>query len=265
MNTLAHAEMRNYSLCPNVQTMYFSDPTVSRGIVMNYDPVRKYFVFLRCGESDTQRATARTQQLKCHVYRQGHESALCRDEITQSRVSRVISDVVDAGVSSLISGGLSNLSKVRRIINTARELSITPQCLGTSMMKAMALGVNSGAITETFYQAATEIGPLTGITRFATRNPAAKANYIFSQLDAILSPTSRTVPDSRERRVDLAGPSYMTAVRNITDTDKLVLDTAEHQSLCSYMKNLGNEPVAPAEDEQARAISSQKNGLIPLD
>lgn len=87
--------------------------------------------------------------------------------------------MIDAGVSTAIYGPMSNLSKVRRIIDTARQLSITPQCLGTSMMKAMVLGVNSSAITETFYQAATEIGPLTGLTRFATRNPVAKESYIF--------------------------------------------------------------------------------------
>ncbi len=257
------AKTQPYSLCPNIQSVHYSDPSRNRSIVMNYDPVRKYFVFLRCGASDTARATARTQQNKCHIYREGHEGALCRDEITQSRVSRVISDVIDAGVSTAIYGPMSNLSKVRRIIDTARQLSITPQCLGTSMMKAMVLGVNSSAITETFYQAATEIGPLTGLTRFATRNPVAKESYIFSQLDSIISPTSRTTNDSDERAVNLRGPSYMTALRNNTDTDRLVLDTAEHRSLCTYMRNLGNEPGTPTEEEvPARAVSSQPSALI---
>ncbi len=261
----ALAETRAYSLCPNIQSVHYSDPKKNRSIVMNYDPVRKYFVFLRCGESDTARTTSRVQENKCHIYRQGHEGALCRDEITQSRVSRVISDVVDAGVSTAIYGPMSNLSKVRRIISTARQLSITPQCLGTSMMKAMALGVNSSAITDTFYQASTEIGPMTGLTRFATRNPTAKASYVFSQVNSIISPGSGSKGSDDERRVNLTGPSYMTAQRNNTDTDRLVLDTAEHHSLCTYMKNLGNEPVAPTEDAQARAVSSQRNGLITLD
>ncbi len=258
------AETRAYSLCPNIQSVHYSDPTKNRSIVMNYDPVRKYFVFLRCGESDTARTTARVQENKCHIYKQGHESVLCRDEITQSRVSRVISDVVDAGVSTAIYGPMSNLSKIRSIIDTARQLSITPQCLGTSMMKAMVLGVNSSAITDTFYQAATEIGPMTGLTRFATRNPEAKASYVFSQVDSIISPGSRTMSNGDERGVNLTGPSYMTAQRNNTDTDRLVLDTAEHRSLCTYMKHLGNEPVAPTEEAQSRAVSSQKNGLIDL-
>ena len=262
----ALAETRAYSLCPNIQSVLYSDPTRNRSIVMNYDPVKKYFVFLRCGESDTARTTSRTQENKCHIYQQGHESALCRSEITQSRVSRVIADVVDAGVSTAIYGPMSNLSKVRRIIDTARQLRVTPQCLGTSMMKAMVLGVNSSAITDTFYQAATEIGPMTGLTRFATRNPAAKASYVFSQLDSIIAPGSRAIGAGNERGVNLTGPSYMTAQRNNTDVDRLVLDTAEHRSLCTYMKHLGNEPGTPVEEEaQSRAVSSEKDGIIILD
>jgi hypothetical protein len=261
----ALAETKAYSLCPNIQSVHYSDPKRNRSIVMNYDPVRKYFVFLRCGGSDTARVTSRVQENKCHIYRQGHEGALCRDEIIHSRVSRVIADVVDAGVSTAVYGPMSNLAKVRRVISTARQLRVTPQCLGTSMMKAMVLGVNSSAITDTFYQAATEIGPMTGLMRFSTRNPAAKASYVFSQLDSIIAPGARSFGASNGRGVNLTGPVYMTAQRNNKGVDKLVLDTAEHQSLCTYMKNLGNEPGAPTEEAQSRAISSEKDGLINLD
>jgi hypothetical protein len=264
-HTHAFAESRSYSLCPNVQSYYYSDPSRNRSIVMNYDAAKKQFVFLRCGDSNSARLTARTKTLSCHIYRTGSESELCREEIKESRVSRVISDVIDAGVSTAVSGGLSTISKVRRVINSARKLSVTPQCLGTSMMKAMVQGVNSAAITDTFYKAATEIGPLTGLTRFATRNPKAKATYVFSQLDSILSPAPQKSSDGSSRRMSLSGPSYMTAQKSKNGVDGLVLDTAEQRSLCNYMKNLGNEPGAPAEDVgPSRAISSEPNGLIDL-
>jgi hypothetical protein len=133
------------------------------------------------------------------------------------------------------------------------------------MMKAMVLGVNTSAITDTFYQAATEIGPMTGLARFATRNRGSKASYMFSQLDNILSTGSSSVGNAKERGVNLRGPSYMTAQRNNKGLDRLVLDTAEHRSLCTYMKNLGNESTAPTEEPQSRAISSEKDGLIILD
>lgn len=245
------AGMRHYNLCPNLQSFYFSDPLRNRAIIINYDPARRKFIFMRCGESDSTSPSRRTQNLGCHITREVTEDQMCQQEKVESRVARVIAEVIDAGTSAAISGGLSNLSKINRTIRTLRDLNLTPQCSGTSLMKAMVTNTNTYAQTEAYYQSQTELGPMTGLTRFSTRSRTRRENYIYTQLDALAAPGVRDT-ENNQRRVALRGPQYFTAQRNNQLDDQLVLDSPGHAAFCRHVTGT-TEPDAP---EEASPVSS---------
>lgn len=257
-----HAEMKSYSLCPGFQSLYFTDSVKSRGLVINYNAAQKRYVFLRCGDSDTLKPSFwKTQQLPCHVIRDATEEQLCQHEGKVSRVSRVIGDVIDAGVSTVTSGGMSTISKVKRVVNTVRGLTMKPKCLGTSLITAMATGTNSSQKMKAYYDSQVEIGPLAGLTRFSTRKPAAQTNYIYSQLDAMLSPGNRATGADGDRRLKLSGPVYMTALRNRRGTNHLQLDTPNHQQFCQF---LSNEPPAKPAPEDEESLDPESTNAVSI-
>lgn len=247
----AVAGMRHYNLCPNLQSFYFSDPLRSRAIIINYDPARRKFIFMRCGENDQAGLSRRVQNLNCHITREVTEDQMCQQEKVESRVARVIAEVIDAGTSAAISGGLSNLSKINRTIRTLRDLNLTPQCSGTSLMKAMVTNTNTYAQTEAYYQTQTELGPMTGLTRFSTRSRVRRENYIYAQLDSLAAPGTRQTGND-QRRVSLNGPQYFTAQRNNQREDQLVLDSPGHAAFCRHVSGTPE----PEAEEDTTPVSS---------
>lgn len=260
----SEAEMKNYSLCPGYQSLYFTDSVKSRGLVINYNAAQKRYVFLRCGDSDTLRPSFwKTQKLNCHVIRDATEEQLCTHEGKVSRVSRLIGDVVDAGVSAVTSGGMSTISKVKRVVNTVRGLAMKPKCLGTSLITAMATGNNSSEKMKAYYDSQVEIGPLAGLTRFSTRKPSAQTNYIYSQLDSMLYPGNRATGADDDKKLKLSGPVYMTALRNKRGTNSLELDTEPHKQFCQFLTNGPAKPAPPDENTDEDSSTNAVSFHIP--
>ncbi len=257
----AQAEMRNYNLCSGVKSVYISDPKNSRGIVVNYDPVRKYFVFLRCGAKDNARPTEQTQDLGCHIYQEGSEEALCKREVNYSKISRVLGDLVDTGVGIATTGGLSLIGGAQRALGVAMDLGMNPHCMGLSYMKAFASGQGSRDMMLKYYNAQVDAGALSLFTRAVTFSEAGKQSFIFGQLDAALYPGDRggaAIPPTADRNVraqqmairsvPLEGPAYFTAKRSTT-VDQLIVDSPSPAPFCQRMRQ--GPPATPQHDDGA--------------
>ena len=221
-----HAEQRNYNLCPNIHSVYLSDPGKSRAMVINYDRSTKSFIFLRCGESDVARPQVRTEQLSCHVYQTGTAQELCNKEAASLHAGRVVADVFDAGASAAISGGLSTFSQVSRGIGVARDLSKPRKCPGLNLMLAMSVGQSSAALQNAFFESQLEQEPnaISLVNRLALHNPAKRGGYIFNGLDRLLSPRSRS-NGNEDKKVTLEGPAYLIAERTNSGVDRLLVDS----------------------------------------
>ena len=245
-----HAEQRNYNLCPNIHSVYLSDPGKSRAMVINYDRSTKSFIFLRCGESDVARPQVRTEQLSCHVYQTGTAQELCNKEAASLHAGRVVADVFDAGASAAISGGLSTFSQVSRGIGVARDLSKPRKCPGLNLMLAMSVGQSSAALQNAFFESQLEQEPnaISLVNRLALHNPAKRGGYIFNGLDRLLSPRSRS-NGNEDKKVTLEGPAYLIAERNNSGVDRLLVDSPGRSEFCS----LFNPPQPPAATETVEA------------
>ncbi len=227
------------SLCPGVLSSQIVDRTNDSSIIVNYDPESKYYVFLRCGDGVRDRSD--NSPKTCHIYKEGHEGKLCREEIRNTRLGRIAGHGIDFGVAT-VTGGVSRFGRISRLVSAAREQRRPHACNGLSLMKLTAYGRNTQNLVQAHYQLHTEIAPMTTVLRLSTRNPRAQESVVFQQLDYFLYAVGRRVTDGTSRRIHHEGPAYMTA----NGTNQLVIDEGLKPELCSKItRNRQNtEPVS---------------------
>ncbi len=234
------------AVCPGVLSSQIVDPINNSSIVVNFDPESKYYVFLRCGDSSRERSSASVKN--CHIYKQGHESHLCREEIRNTRLGRIVGHGIDYGVSS-VTGGVSNFSRLRRVFGAAREQRRPHSCLGLSLMKLTAYGQDTRQLVQAHYQLHTEIAPMTSLERLSARTPQAQESLVFEQLDYFLYAAGRRTQTDGSRRIEHRGPAYMTAHRTAGGDSRIQINENLKPQLCSEITK-HRSGTAPEESPQ---------------
>lgn len=227
-----------FNVCPDVSTGFYAASKTHRTIVVNYEPKNDYFVLLRCGTDQKQRLLSNLSDNSCHIYRKGTKTALCKRERTLSKVTALLANVTEGLFDAAILGGTSTLRKIGLVINGARTAGLEPECLGVSLLKNIATGVNVESSAKAYYEVQVELGPFTGINRVLNRNNDGAINaMIFNYLDSLLigGNGSRYIAQSgqgiSDKEVFLSGPKFLVARRSTSQTHLLV-NQDKQQELC---------------------------------
>lgn len=190
------------------------------------------------------------------MYRAGYEESLCKREKRLSKANRILSQVVETAIGSVVSGGVSNLQKFSKSIQMVRELNIKAECIGLSLMKLIAQNGEAKELFQRYYDFQVETGLFTGLTRLTTKNSNAQESYVFSQLDGLLmggngsSQINETDRGSTpEGLISLKGPSYFTA-RQSRSSSQLLINSDLQEDFCSLV---GTGRTSPRNNVQTRS------------
>jgi len=237
-----------YQICPSVSTGYFADKRIDRTIIVNYEASSDHLIFLRCGQEQDQRLTSRGRQNSCHVYRSISTSDLCEKEKRSSKVSDFLGKFIQGLITAGALGGIDTYTVIENLVGSIRNTNMDPECIGTGLMKNIAINQNIEPSLAAYYEAIAEIAPFTGLVRLLNdNNEMGKNKFIFDTIDRLLigGNGSRRIPASSSNqdseKVHLKGPAYMVSRRNRNQTSVLVNQEMQAE-LCGQFPNIVSVP-----------------------
>ena len=227
-----------YNICPRVSTGFLAAISTDRTIVVNYHPGTGYFVVLRCGQEQRRPPSAEGVDNDCHVYRASSYAQLCRRERAMYKVTKLLADVMEKVPAAVVTGGVSALTQAQVVAQSLRTSGLQPECLGVSLLKALAINKNVDVLLESYYNAQVDLAPFTGVARVLNgTNSSSRNAWIFNSLDGLLvggnGSRSKRANERQETSdiVILKGPAHLIVRRN-TRTVTLLVNEDERASLC---------------------------------
>lgn len=233
-----------HPICEGVKTVHITDPIIARSLIVNYDPTSKKYVFLRCGDSDSEKLK-RDVLKTCHIYKSGFEADLCQDEKNYLKLTQILKKGLEAGVGVAVTGGISEFSALGKAVQLIREARMNPDCLGLGLMRQLALYGHDHDLFFMYYDVQVKLLPFESWGNLIPKSQETpqslnnKSSFVVQRLDYTLNPSMRNQPLDR-KKIKLNGQPYFMGTLRKGGIGNLEIIESKKAEFCDFFESSGS-------------------------